>query len=32
MIEAKLADAPDLEAKALFDWLCEQKPDKYQEG
>jgi len=32
MIEAKLADAPELEAKALFDWLCEQKPDKYREG
>ncbi|MFQ5595949.1 MAG: IS21 family transposase [Anaerolineae bacterium] len=32
MIEAKLTDAPELEAKALFDWLCEQEPDKYQEG
>jgi hypothetical protein len=25
-----LADAPELEAKTLFDWLCEQQPGKYQ--
>jgi hypothetical protein len=28
MLEA----APSLEAKALFEWLCEQHPGKYQEG
>jgi hypothetical protein len=27
-----LEGAPELEAKALFEWLCEQHPDKYQEG
>lgn len=27
-----LEDAPELEAKTLFDWLCEQQPGKYQEG
>jgi hypothetical protein len=32
MLAKMLADAPELEAKTLFDWLCEQKPDKYQEG
>lgn len=31
-IEAMLTEAPSLEAKALFEWLCEQHPDKYQEG
>jgi hypothetical protein len=31
-MEEMLIVAPELEAKALFDWLCEQKPDKYQEG
>ena len=25
-----LTDAPELEAKTLFDWLCEQQPGKYQ--
>ena len=30
--EAMLADAPELEAKTLFEWLCEQHPGKYQEG
>lgn len=29
-IEQMLSDAPELEAKALFEWLQEQKPDKYQ--
>ncbi len=28
----RLADAPELEAKALFDDLLERKPDRYQEG
>ena len=27
-----LVQAPELEAKALFAWLCEQKENKYQEG
>jgi hypothetical protein len=31
-VKAMLAKAPELEAKTLFDWLCEQKPGKYQEG
>jgi transposase InsO family protein len=31
-LEEMLIAAPELEAKALFDWLCEQKGDKYQEG
>ena len=30
--EAMLADAPELEAKTLFEWLCEQHSGKYQEG
>jgi len=30
--ETMLADAPELEAKTLFEWLCEQHPGKYQEG
>ncbi|RIK37065.1 MAG: IS21 family transposase [Chloroflexi bacterium] len=30
--EALLAGAPELEAKTLFDWLCEQAPGKYQAG
>lgn len=29
-IEGMLADAPELEAKALFEWLQEQKPAKYK--
>ncbi|MCP4920902.1 MAG: IS21 family transposase [Proteobacteria bacterium] len=33
LVEALLLDAPELEAKALFDWLVEHKrPGKYQEG
>jgi hypothetical protein len=32
ILEKMLTDAPELEAKTLFDWLCEQQPDKYQEG
>lgn len=31
-LEAMLKDAPSLEAKALFEWLCEQQPGRYQEG
>ena len=31
-MEAMLAAAPELEAKALFGWLCEQHPGRYQEG
>jgi hypothetical protein len=27
-----LKDAPELEGKFLFEWLCEQSPGKYQEG
>jgi hypothetical protein len=31
-LEKLLEMAPELEAKTLFDWLCERKPGKYQEG
>ena len=31
-VTTKLQAAPTLEAKALFEWLCEQHPEKYQEG
>ena len=31
-LEAMLKDAPSLEVKALFEWLCEQHPGRYQEG
>ena len=31
-IEAMLQEGPELEAKALFEWLCEQKPEKYRAG
>ena len=30
--EAQLEKAPELEAKILFEWLCEQHTGKYQEG
>jgi len=30
-VAAKLAEAPELQAKALFEWLCEQYPDQFQE-
>ena len=30
--EAMLVQAPELEAKAILAWLCEQKENKYQEG
>ena len=29
-VEKMLGDAPGLEAKALFEWLCEQYPSRYQ--
>ncbi len=31
-VEAMLENAPNLEAKALFEWLCEQHPERYQPG
>jgi hypothetical protein len=31
-IEAKLKAAPELEAKVLFEWLCERDGAQYQEG
>jgi hypothetical protein len=31
-IEQMLAAAPELQAKTVFEWLCEQEPDKYQAG
>lgn len=31
-VEGMLEDSPELEAKTLFDWLCEQHPRVYQEG
>jgi hypothetical protein len=31
-VRAMLEDAPSLEAKALFEWLCEQHPGRYQSG
>ena len=31
-VEAKLAVAPELEAKAVFEWLCERDGSHYQEG
>lgn len=31
-VQTMLEDAPSLEAKALFEWLCEQHPGCYQEG
>ena len=32
VIEEMLVAAPELEAKTLFEWLCDQHPDRYQEG
>ena len=32
LVEEALEEAPSLEAKMLFEWLCEQQPDQYQEG
>ena len=31
-VEARLEQAPTLEAKTLFAWLCDRTPGKYQEG
>lgn len=31
-LEQMLQAAPELEAKTLFEWLCEQRPGQYQEG
>ena len=31
-VEEMLERAPELEAKALFEWLCEERTGKYQEG
>jgi hypothetical protein len=31
-IERMLADAPELEAQAVMDWLCERHPERYQPG
>src|SRR5581483_4531039 len=31
-LEALLERAPELEAKTLFDWLCERRPGAYREG
>jgi len=31
-LERMLQDAPSLEAKALFEWLCEQHPGRYAAG
>ena len=31
-VEKMLEDAPGLEAKALFEWLCEQHPGRYELG
>lgn len=32
MLKGMLKDAPDLEGKALFEWLHEQRPEHYQPG
>jgi hypothetical protein len=32
LCEGMLDDAPELEAKFLFEWLCREHPDEYQEG
>jgi hypothetical protein len=31
-LEQMLTISPELEAKTLFDWLCEEQPGKYQAG
>lgn len=31
-LETLLEQAPELDAKTLFEWLCERQPEKYQEG
>jgi hypothetical protein len=32
LIEKMLTEAPELEAKALFEWLSERRPNRYQAG
>lgn len=32
MVAGMLSDAPELEAKTLFEWLCEQRPGCYAAG
>lgn len=32
LIEEMLSESNELEAKALFEWLCEQRPGKYRAG
>ncbi len=32
IVESMLETTPNLEAKVLFDWLCEQHADRYQPG
>ena len=32
LVAEMLQNAPELEAKALFEWLCEQQPGQYDEG
>lgn len=31
-VTAMLTDAPELEAKVLFEWLCDEHPDIYSPG
>lgn len=31
-LEAMLEQAPELDARVLFDWLCEHRPGQYDEG
>jgi hypothetical protein len=31
-VEEMLEEAPSLEAKALFEWLCEEHPGRYREN
>lgn len=31
-LEAMLVDAPEFEARTLFEWLCEQYPGRYEPG
>jgi hypothetical protein len=32
LVEQRLADTPELEAKSLFEWLTEMYPDRYEPG
>lgn len=31
-VARKLTEMPELESKALFEWLCEQQPERYAQG